>query len=977
MSYDLFISYSRQDDKKDRVTELVEHIKAEFEEFAGRPLNPFFDRKEIQGMDDWRHRILKGLRESRLLLACLSPAYLKSEYCEWEFNEYLKNEIGQAYFGDGVAPVYFVEVPGWEDKGFEQHGAAWVAELRRRQHFDLRPWFHAGQEALHDSVVKDQMDKLKKQLVERIKRYASAEASLGNVDAHNMHFIGRIGELRRLRETMALGRVGVLTAIHGLGGVGKTALAVEYAHAFSHEYGGGPWQVRCEGKEDLREVVASLQGVRELDFEFTEYEKLDLDRQFERVLRELKKLADAGAPHRCLLILDNVDRPKLLEPVQTRRLPSDDWLHVLATTRLGENELFGSHKDRAFLPVDELPEADAIELIEGYQPGETFRNDAERAAALEIIRLLGCFTLAVESAAVYLGQFADEVSCSGFLSRLKKEGLAGLDDAVEKSGEGVLHGEMRLSATLMPTIERLGEPEKLALTYASLLPADQVALPWIRGLVSEQYPEIGKDAEPGYPDPWKNLLRRLLSLRLLQNTGVLDENQQVLVVRVHRLVQEVVYRQAAPEESAARESAVFQLVKNRDDALKATTSWRNARWELDPMDALARLWAVLDHPGATWLLNQVGLKLHHLANWTKAEPLMRRALAIDEKNFGPDHPIVAIRLSNLAGLLQDTNRMHKAELLIRRALEIGEKNFGPDHPTVALRLNNLATLLQDTNRLNEAEPLMRRALKIDEKSLDPNHPNIANDLHNLAWLLKETNRMEEAEPLMRRALGIDEKSLGPDHPKVAGNLNNLAQLLQATNRMAEAEPLMRRALEIDVKSFGPDHPDVARDLNNLARLLEDTNRMEEAEPLMRRALEIDVKSFGPNHPMVAIRFSNLAHLLQATNRMDEAEPLMRRALEIDEKSFGPDHPIVANRLNNLAQLLKATKRMDEAEPLMRRGLSILFQFTRATGYTHPNLKGGIDNYVALLEAMGIAKEDILGKLKELAPDFSWGKKEQV
>ena len=77
-------------------------------------------------------------------------------------------------------------------------------------------------------------------------------------------------------------------------------------------------------------------------------------------------------------------------------------------------------------------------------------------------------------------------------------------------------------------------------------------------------------------------------------------------------------------------------------------------------------------------------------------------------------------------------------------------------------------------------------------------------------------------------------------------------------------------------------------------------------------------------------------------------------------------------------MLKATKRMDEAEPLMPAGdFPILFQFTRATGYTHPNLKGGIDNYVALLEAMGIAKEDILGKLKELAPDFSWGKKEQV
>jgi hypothetical protein len=77
MPYDLFISYSRRDNPQGSITQLVERIKIDFARFVERELVPFFDQEEIAGMQDWRQRILQGLRESRLLLACLSPAYLK------------------------------------------------------------------------------------------------------------------------------------------------------------------------------------------------------------------------------------------------------------------------------------------------------------------------------------------------------------------------------------------------------------------------------------------------------------------------------------------------------------------------------------------------------------------------------------------------------------------------------------------------------------------------------------------------------------------------------------------------------------------------------------------------------------------------------------------------------------------------------------------------------------------------------------
>ncbi len=175
-------------------------------------------------------------------------------------------------------------------------------------------------------------------------------------------------------------------------------------------------------------------------------------------------------------------------------------------------------------------------------------------------------------------------------------------------------------------------------------------------------------------------------------------------------------------------------------------------------------------------------------------------------------------ISNMAMVYYENAKYKEAEPLMKRALKIDEAALGKDHPNVATDLNNLAALYKATNRLKEAEPLMLRALKIDEASFGKDHPKVAIDLNNLALLYQATNRLKEAEPLMLRALKIDEASLGKDHPKVATELNNLAQLYQDTNRLKEAEPLMLRALAIFEKSLGPNHPNTKTVRNNLDSL---------------------------------------------------------------------------------------------------------------------------------------------------------------
>jgi tetratricopeptide (TPR) repeat protein len=278
--------------------------------------------------------------------------------------------------------------------------------------------------------------------------------------------------------------------------------------------------------------------------------------------------------------------------------------------------------------------------------------------------------------------------------------------------------------------------------------------------------------------------------------------------------------------------------------------------------------------------NRLGLLFSLKGQLNLAEAEFKEA-----QRFVDSEENTATILNNLALVLKDTDRLKEAEPMMWRALEIDEKRLGPEHPAVGRDLNNLGQVLTDADRLWEAAPLMERALAIDEKSLGPEHPDVATDLNNLALLLKDTRRLKEAEPMMRRALEIAEKSSGPEHPAVATNLNNLANLLKYTDRLWEAEPMMWRALEIDEKSYGPEHPDVALDLNNLARLLQDTDRLKEAEPLMRRSVLIFMKfkrSTGHLHPRLRDVLGNYLGILGAMSL--DNERIARRIAEVGKEA---------------------------------------------------------------------------------------------
>lgn len=266
---------------------------------------------------------------------------------------------------------------------------------------------------------------------------------------------------------------------------------------------------------------------------------------------------------------------------------------------------------------------------------------------------------------------------------------------------------------------------------------------------------------------------------------------------------------------------------------------------------------------------------------------------------------------------------------------------------------------------DEAESLAREALRIREQELGPKHPEVAIGLNNLAQILPATNEWEEAESLYTRALAIDEAHYGPEHRNVAIRLSKLAGILFYTNHLDEAESLMRRALAINEATYGPENFAVAPLLNNLADVLQTANRMEEAEALRRRALPIYEENLGPEHGVVAQQHIDLAQLLMEMNQKAEAESLMQRAIAIYENNYGSWEIMLAVELQKCAQLLQKKKRFAGAEALYRRALSIFLRLQLDAGIRPPYMQQTMENYTALLEAMGQTPEQAQANIEAL------------
>jgi tetratricopeptide (TPR) repeat protein len=312
-----------------------------------------------------------------------------------------------------------------------------------------------------------------------------------------------------------------------------------------------------------------------------------------------------------------------------------------------------------------------------------------------------------------------------------------------------------------------------------------------------------------------------------------------------------------------------------------------------------------------------------LGEYGRAEPHLRRALALRREALGAEHPEAAGAMSHLAALDWRQGRLDEAEPLYRQALEIGNRILGPDHSETMAYEMHLANLYRSQGRYPEAEPLYERNLEAKLRVLGAEHPDTLDTMGNLANHYQETGRYEEAEALHRQALETRRRVQGEKAPSTVSEMNNLGNDLALLGRYEEAATVMHRTMELKIELYGGDHPSTLNSVSNLAELDEALGRDAEAESLHRQALAARTRVLGPSHARTLLSQDRLAATLSNLGRFSEAERLAAAAVAQSSESLGERHPSTLEAQDTRARALLGLRRAAEAESILRRQLAIL------------------------------------------------------
>jgi tetratricopeptide (TPR) repeat protein/transcriptional regulator with XRE-family HTH domain len=733
----------------------------------------------------------------------------------------------------------------------------------------------------------------------------------------NPHFTGRESYLEQIIHLFSQTARELLTdqvrvpqayVLKGLGGIGKTQIAVEYAYR-AHEqkrYVHTLW-IMAASQES---ILTSFTALADLLPALPSRGETNQQKLVTMVIKWLER-----CPQPWLLIVDNADNPSLVHPY----LPRLGNGCILLTTRASAVNLFATS-----LEVDNMSITEATTfLLRRADRNWTDLSPTEREKTTQHVVALAQFPLALDQAGAYIEETRCRFSTYFQLYQESRQRL------LARRGTQITHYPESVATTWSLAFESIEQVNQAA---AELLQLCTFCVP-------DSIPEelLIKGA-PHWPPLLKEAVTDLFRFNQIMETlltfSLVKRQIEDSSLSLHRLVQAIQMERMSALKQRQWAERLVGVVNTLFPSGRNAETWHQCRRYLTYVEVCSSLieqWKLIS-PEAGRLLHQAGIYANIHAQYAQAEQWLTQACAIHQQVQGTEHPQVAESLNSLAMLYQTLGRYEEAEPLFLRALSIGEHQLGTEHPAIASYLNSLGMMYKSRGRYEEAEPLFLRALSIGEHQWGAEHPAIAIYLNNLATIYGLRGRYEEAEPLFLRALSIGEHQLGTEHPRVAGFLTDLAKVYELRGKYEEAEPLFLRALSIGEHQWGTEHPQVAECLHSLARLYTHQGKYEEAEPLLQRALQIQACALSPDHPQVAESLNSLALLSRNQGKDTEAELIYQRVLSIREQHLGQHHPETAQTLHDLAVFREKQGNRGEALIQAQRALAIR---SHALGDVHP------------------------------------------
>ncbi|MGH3799986.1 MAG: FxSxx-COOH system tetratricopeptide repeat protein, partial [Pseudonocardiaceae bacterium] len=683
-----------------------------------------------------------------------------------------------------------------------------------------------------------------------------------NVGPRNPGFVGRDATLVQLRKRLRSGGTAAVQVLHGVGGVGKTQLAIEYAHRYAGAYD-VVWWVGAEETGLIGVQYAALAAELDLTLPRTDTASAV------GVLRAY--LRNHG---RWLLVLDNADSPRDLR----------DWLpagpgHILITSRdPGWGEL------AARVGVDVLPRLESVELIHVSRPG------ASDADANRLAEALGDLPLALAQAAGFLAETGMPVDHYLRLLETRAEEL--LDQSPPESHR------LSLAAAIRVSTGQLAEVDPVALALVRIgaflapepIPSD-VPTRSIAAPGHSQPPELAAlIAAVASPVAVHRSLGRLGSYGLAR----VDRGLQL-----HPLTQAVLRDQLPAGSAAAYRSYAQALLVAADPGdYRDPVSWPG--WARIMPHLLATDPAISPSPELRELACRAAWYMYNRSESYPGRDLAAHLHRQWCEQLGPDDPHT-LRVSYiLVRFLIDVGPYSQARQLGEDTFTRCRRVLGDDHPDTLYAAHYLADCLHEVGAFEQARQLNVDTLTRRRRVLGDGHIDSQRTAHNLGRDLRELGEVEAGRQLHEDCLAYRRRMLGDDHPLTINTASELGRDLHVLGQVEQARRLHEDILARARRVLGEDHAWTMGCATELARDLCVLGEGEAARHLGEDTFIRARRALGDESHFTMHTANNLATALLAVGELEAARQLSEDTLTRARRVFGDDHPRTRKAAKNLA-----------------------------------------------------------------------------